>query len=455
MRGRIVGMLCVLCALASCGRNDPVPLSADAYRSQLQAMAEEGQPEGANGWPLILDAVARSRSVIDHALHAWEAAGSDRDREPVTALDGVRFGPLDNPRNKVAADLLGDFIEGGVFEMIDRAGDCPRFVEPLAKDPWSDDPEGLREGAKVLFLGTSCASAMRLASGAENTDGAVYSLRRGLTLARACGWQVDSLTRTRAIAIAAVMLREVRQELMESTYDTETCARLQAVIDKQLPMAPVARCVRAIPVEERWAAAADRSKFREHAGGTVTQTLETIDGMCDSALAELAKPSAERGREGAGYSERVVAAGVAGKRSGSKEDSEEAVKEMPLVEHVAGALRTMLDMDVGLQADLGATRVMLCLEMYRHRHGSYPATLEALVPEFMDYLPVDPSNGGSFIYKLVKGDASGRPYLLYSAGPDGHDDGCDVAPLDAFALGLANVPAGHDYDFTEPRRDGD
>ncbi|MCA9078319.1 MAG: hypothetical protein KDA93_25045 [Planctomycetaceae bacterium] len=55
---------------------------------------------------------------------------------------------------------------------------------------------------------------------------------------------------------------------------------------------------------------------------------------------------------------------------------------------------------------------------YRAETGSFPKSLESLVPEQLDELPIDPYSGGVYRYKLTDGG-----FLIWSVGPDGFDDG--------------------------------
>ena len=59
------------------------------------------------------------------------------------------------------------------------------------------------------------------------------------------------------------------------------------------------------------------------------------------------------------------------------------------------------------------------LQAYHAEHGSYPASLTALVPDELTHLPADPFAPGAALCYKPKGDK----YLLYSIGPDGKDDG--------------------------------
>ncbi len=63
--------------------------------------------------------------------------------------------------------------------------------------------------------------------------------------------------------------------------------------------------------------------------------------------------------------------------------------------------------------------VSFALRAYRLEHGSYPATLTALVPGYLNAVPNDP-----FAYKGSLGYArKGSSYILYSVGPDSQDNG--------------------------------
>ncbi|MGB0258095.1 MAG: hypothetical protein ACPGES_05530, partial [Coraliomargarita sp.] len=55
----------------------------------------------------------------------------------------------------------------------------------------------------------------------------------------------------------------------------------------------------------------------------------------------------------------------------------------------------------------------LALTAYHSAQGTYPATLEALIPDFMDAIPMDPFSTGPMVYKKMDDG-----YALYSVGPD-------------------------------------
>jgi hypothetical protein len=66
----------------------------------------------------------------------------------------------------------------------------------------------------------------------------------------------------------------------------------------------------------------------------------------------------------------------------------------------------------------------LALKRYQLAHTQYPATLSALVPDFLPSLPRDPADHQPLRYHL-KPDGT---FLLYSIGEDGVDDDGDPSP---------------------------
>ncbi|MDR2440966.1 MAG: type II secretion system protein GspG [Planctomycetaceae bacterium] len=65
--------------------------------------------------------------------------------------------------------------------------------------------------------------------------------------------------------------------------------------------------------------------------------------------------------------------------------------------------------------------IAFALELYRHDHGQYPASLEELVEKYIEKIPDDPyTDGKPFHYDLELQPNTG--YLLYSVGANGNDD---------------------------------
>lgn len=92
-------------------------------------------------------------------------------------------------------------------------------------------------------------------------------------------------------------------------------------------------------------------------------------------------------------------------------------------------------------------RLILCaIERYRLTHGEYPATLQALVPDTVASLPVDPFSGRPYSYKRIDAatDRLHRGYLLYTWGYDDTDNGGKEAEFYLDALTRRDLK-GIDY----------
>jgi hypothetical protein len=61
--------------------------------------------------------------------------------------------------------------------------------------------------------------------------------------------------------------------------------------------------------------------------------------------------------------------------------------------------------------------VAIAAELYRRRHGTWPETLEQLVPEYLQAVPIDP-----FHNQPLKMVSTAKEFKVYSVGKDGTDD---------------------------------
>jgi len=75
------------------------------------------------------------------------------------------------------------------------------------------------------------------------------------------------------------------------------------------------------------------------------------------------------------------------------------------------------------QVRIDETRIACALERYRLAHGTFPGSLEALTPAFIDGVPQDVMSGQPYRYRLQPDGA----YLLYSIGWPQRDEGGKIA----------------------------
>lgn len=107
----------------------------------------------------------------------------------------------------------------------------------------------------------------------------------------------------------------------------------------------------------------------------------------------------------------------------ARRDSLQAAGHGVLTRMIVPALDRFL-LQVALDKALHAAAwAGIAVDRYRLDHGTFPATLDALVPQYLDEVPLDPFSNQPLKYRVNAGSA-----LIYSIGPDQHDDG--GAPYD-------------------------
>lgn len=80
------------------------------------------------------------------------------------------------------------------------------------------------------------------------------------------------------------------------------------------------------------------------------------------------------------------------------------------------ALDSLLERKSRAECGVAATHLLTAIHSFNKRNGSFPETLQDLIPADLDAVPVDPYDGQEFRYKVEE-------RLLYSVGKDGKDSG--------------------------------
>ena len=86
--------------------------------------------------------------------------------------------------------------------------------------------------------------------------------------------------------------------------------------------------------------------------------------------------------------------------------------------------RSVFLKEAALEAMMLATRAGLACKIYKARAGRYPDGLEALVPDILPEVPIDPFTGKPFVFRIQNGEL-----LIYSLGSNQKDDGGRMSPM--------------------------
>jgi aryl carrier-like protein len=90
------------------------------------------------------------------------------------------------------------------------------------------------------------------------------------------------------------------------------------------------------------------------------------------------------------------------------------------------------DSAVRAETERRLTILAIALKRYQLRHGAWPSSLDALVPDFAASIPLDPMSGRPLGFRAT----AGGPFVLYSTGEDGKDDGGDATCAASRNVGL-------------------
>jgi hypothetical protein len=89
-----------------------------------------------------------------------------------------------------------------------------------------------------------------------------------------------------------------------------------------------------------------------------------------------------------------------------------------VVKILAPALGRVAELDLRCRVDLDLARTVLAIERYRLANGTVPEDLKALVPTYLDQVPIDFQDGQPLRY--LRTDTG---YRVYSVFEDGQDHG--------------------------------
>lgn len=91
----------------------------------------------------------------------------------------------------------------------------------------------------------------------------------------------------------------------------------------------------------------------------------------------------------------------------------------PFLDSSSYSMITTIDNVIPAESIRRLAGTAVALKRYQLKHGEWPETLEALVPEFLTTIPTDPGDGQPLRYRRQSNDE----FLLYTLGYNGRDDG--------------------------------
>jgi hypothetical protein len=346
---------------------------------------------------------------LDRALAAVVRAHETALGRVVRTEDGFNWGQVfpdrvlaDQASRDEARRVIAAMEAEGVWRDLDELAKDPRVFAPiprrsvLVSTVESSLPE-LRQWARVH------TGASRLALEEGRAREAILGVERNLLLAKVASFRPGLLASMVSQALATMAYSDAVSIAMSgkaSAADLEALAvALQSPSDLDLEYA--------MGVERQW-------------------VLRTIGEMLDSTPIVPINRGAQQSKidQVHEWYRSVLAEPEGPVRQQRLREVESRVSSLSIRYRVAqmntDGLGRVLEVASTAAAKRDLARVMVAAARFRAETGSLPASLNDLVPKYLDAAPMDPYSGRELRFRVDPGVPGGL--LVWSVGPDGDDD---------------------------------
>ena len=427
------------------------PAERDA-RVRYAELVRAGQPDaGDNAFDLIPPAAARLKELAAEHLKAIRPDADPADLPLTLGDDGEPVGDQETTK--------------AVLRALERT-ELPSLMAAIASAPRAELPitedlliYGTGDFKAVRQLARYHAGRMTVLAEDGDWEGVARVYGQGLTLARQCAMQPDTISVLVSAAVAALVDSRALQVVRANRPDARALAALAEVAatpaDPDSARLLQGEHLMALDALEAVAGYGPAALGRRAALGDPERPAGlTLKPESAKPMPDVALPGFPRRADHVALIDEYYARMTRHLRQPMAQRSDEEAAELAALQNRSFILRlsTMpkvyMAVESGLARRAGA-RTLLALERARLLRGGYPESLAALVPEFLPVLPADPFTGKPLCYRPPSaGPFEGeRPFVLYSAGPDGVDDGgrIDFAnPANVFRRGADGRPTPGD-----------
>lgn len=340
--------------------------------------------------------------------------------------------------------LMDRLAKSGVPDALDRIAAEPAFARPIVAAVGNQVLIDLLlpELGKVRAFARYNGARIARATSDGNEPEIVRAFDSSLGVARAAAADPIVISRLLALAVFTKASGDLRAALTERRLSAATLTALLESLDRQTVWPPFDMCLEG---ERAFALDMIQRSFSDDGDGDGRMIQTEVDKF------RGVNPTAIAAWLGASKLMNVVGFAVPGKkenvtRANELYDAMIAHARKPIaVRRALGSISASFDeadqrrypalatiipaLDRAVQADstlaplIDGTRLMLVIELYRAKNDGYPASLDALAPEFIPAVPTDAFTGTPFGYRrLDTPDEFGRSYILYSYGANAVDD---------------------------------
>jgi len=444
------------------------------------AAAWQGGDESDDVWSVLTEAVELHQRLIDGLVDedtdtayldlAWvyEAiSGYDKLLEDEISdekwigngYDSEAHGreQLDMSRD-LSLKAIVEWEGSGILARLDVVAEGTRAIRPMPDTTTTlmlsmllPEPGEMRKMARGL------RAQMILSRDAEDWQAYARAFEHAMAIGRIECYQQILIERLVGIAIRALAVGQVHEDVMAGRLPSEALAMVDAAMERQSGIPPMSYAF-----EGERAMGLDMVQWlHDSRGRLILSGVSGFGGMPGGLrhpivnVASIAYPRKAATEQwfntfydeaGAWYDLPFHE-----RRSGvnpldAMEDKIATSWRTPIQAIMLPALGKVSAADYHLHLNELGLRTLVAIERFRLDTGALPALLVDLVPGYLQELPVDPYADGVALlrYRVLESeDAEGRSYLLYSVGYDGTDD--DATPNEFYRDALRYIGRDTDY----------
>lgn len=351
------------------------------------------------------------------------------------------------------------------FSLLTQAAATPRAVRPTPQGRLLDMM--LPSLGKYRNFARLCGGRMYMASVSGDEAERISAFEQALAVGRIAAHGSFLIEALVGIAIDALALGELTNEIVENPPPESTLIACLAAIDRQ-PLPPMRSAMEGERLGTLDTIQWTHTDDGNGSGRLITTTVSQLGVGLGSGAGPFNRFSNWRifNIGGAAFPSKAANVRKANEiyelnikacdlpfyqRTTTAADIDSFIESLPsryvILKAMFPAIGKSLQSRDQLDTQLAGTKIVIALEIFKHRTGHYPASLDELAPSILPKLPVDPFTGKNFGYFTLNpaDDPDHRRYTVYSCGADQIDNHGNTRPKDAFAA--LRLPAGRGFDF--------
>ena len=441
------------------------------YAGEIEALAAAAQgPRSSqpDRWSDLTQLIEQAEKInhavaVKHKLLPRELPSVD-----VTILLPAVKQEAPEPEKLLAAkDYLAALEQDHAYTDLARLVRSGRYVRPLPKGQWLIEVM-LPELGKARGLARATKARMYLAWQNKDFEAYIESVEGGLGMAQIFCHQGILIDRLVGSAMMTMILEEISDDLTPEAAPPEVLSALAKLVDTYTVIPPATLSLeaerRAIKDTIQWTFSDDGDGGGFLLPGSLRklQTMNGLSGPSTPAVNLLGNfagvvfaTRSETTAKADEYFDKTVAYSALTRQRRTTApfqpdlEVERLGKRYTLLHVLLPAMGRAIANADNLELQIRGTRILLAIERSRAAHqGQLPPSLEALVPEFLSAVPLDPVACRGFAFKPQDPakDPRQRSFLLYSLGADAKDDGGRENPQPGVRVqALSSNGAGSDY----------